>query len=41
MDGIKLNKIISKKELKTKISELSKLIDKKFLNEEIVVDIKS
>ena len=37
MDGIKLKKIVSKKDLKNKISEFSKIINKKFCNEEVVL----
>tara|TARA_B100002052_G_C15687256_1_gene508970 strand:+ start:247 stop:771 length:525 start_codon:yes stop_codon:yes gene_type:complete len=37
MDGVKLKKLISKKELQDKVSEFADLINKTFKNEEIIV----
>ena len=37
MDGIKLNKIISKSELKKKVLDFSRIINEKFANEEVIV----
>ncbi len=37
MDGVKLKKIISKQELRDKVSEFAKVVNNKFSNEEIVL----